>query len=108
MDETAGIPPQLQTPVAPPASPPPIPVPGPVQQRPRSGRGWMVFAIVLLVLLALSVLFNIGTFASMVLTGGRSPVMAPRTYGPKLEEVILEDDHTPNKIAVIELQGIIT
>jgi protease IV len=65
----------------------------------------MVFAIILLVLLAFSLLYNLGNFASgMVHPAGRFA----RTSGPRLDEVIAEDNSAANKVAVIELDGIIT
>jgi protease-4 len=65
----------------------------------------MVFAIVLLVLLALSVLLNIGSLFSRSLGSTRH---AGHTVGPKLEEVVTEDHDAVNKIAVIEVSGVIT
>jgi protease-4 len=66
----------------------------------------MVFAIILLVLLAISFLYNIGNFATNLLHGGGK--LSSRTVGPKLEEAITEDHDATDKIAVIEVQGIIT
>ena len=66
----------------------------------------MVLALVLLVLLAISVIYNVGNFAGNLLRG-RS-VKYTRTVGPRLEEVIYEDNDSANKIAVVEVNGIIS
>ena len=65
----------------------------------------MVFAIVLLVLLALSVLLNVGSLFTRSLGPTRH---AGHSVGPKLEEVVTEDHDAVNKIAIIEVSGIIT
>jgi len=95
----------------PPAYPPPPPVITPQGQprTPKRGRGWMVFAIILIVLLCLSVLLNFGLFAGSVarVSGARS-VGGSRAAGPRLDETILEDNHASAKIAVIDLKGIIS
>ncbi len=67
----------------------------------------MIFALVLLVLLGMSVLYNIGSFFGRFLHGAPTRYYT-RTAGPRLEEVVREDNDSPNKIAVIDLQGIIT
>jgi len=92
----------------PPAFTPP-PVISPPPAKPRRGRGWMIFAIILLVLLFISLFGNLTQFVSRMLTfnNGLRPSMA-RDIGPKLEECILEDNDARNKIAVIEVDGIIT
>lgn len=66
----------------------------------------MIFAILLLMLLGLSVLFNITQFA-----GSFIPDVGPRyvqTVGPRLEEILMEQTPGSSKIAVIEVQGIIS
>jgi len=92
----------------PPAFTPP-PVISPPPAKPRRGRGWMIFAIILLVLLFISLFGNLTQFVSRMLTfnNGLRPSMA-RDIGPKLEECILEDNDAHNKIAIIEVDGIIT
>ncbi len=85
--------------------PPPIIVPPPPTRPPRKGRGWMVFALVLLVLLFFSVLFNFGTLIERTLSIG---AVRSRTVGPRLEEITLEDNGASSKIAVVEVDGIIT
>lgn len=66
--------------------------------------GWMILAIVLLVLLGLSVLGNFTQFVSHFAPGRTKMV---RSVGPKLDEVYLEDNGAPNKIAVVDIRGII-
>src|SRR6266567_6293218 len=89
--------------------PPPVIIP-PSQPRPQKrGRGWMVFAIVLLVLLGLSMLINFSQFAGSVMRVGSSPTVASARYaGPRLEETVLEQNDASSKIAVVDVKGIIT
>jgi protease-4 len=65
----------------------------------------MILALVLLVLLAVSVLANFGQWASGFLTvkGVHS-----RMAGPRLDEAILEDNDASEKIAVLDIDGIIS
>jgi protease-4 len=63
----------------------------------------MVVAILLLVLLAFSMLLNIGLFS-----GASHGRRITRTVGPRLEEVLTEDNDSSTKVAVIEIRGIIT
>ena len=93
----------------PPAFTPPPVISPPPPAKPRRGRGWMIFAIILLVLLFISLFGNLTQFVSRMLTfnNGLRPSMA-RDIGPKLEECILEDNDAHNKIAIIEVDGIIT
>ena len=65
----------------------------------------MIFAIVLLVLLGLSVLVNLSQWATGIVS---VPGVHSRWAGPKLDEVMLEDNSAGNKIAVIDIDGIIT
>lgn len=66
----------------------------------------MIFAIILLVLLAFSLFGNFSSLVSNVVysKGGRHM----RTVGPRLEEVITEDNEATEKIAIVEVSGIIT
>lgn len=64
----------------------------------------MVLALVLLVLLVVSVFFN---FARAFIPG-RGAHYYTRVAGPRLEEVIKEDNNSNNKIAIVEVEGIIT
>lgn len=68
----------------------------------------MIIAIVLLVLLGVSLLFNFGQLFEKLVrleTGGS---MRGRSAGPRLEEFVVEDNDATSKIAVIPVQGIIT
>src|SRR5437762_13449485 len=109
MEENASPPPVQTPPPAAPSVPPPLPPPvimPPASTPPsRRGRGWMIFAIILLVLLAFSVL---GNFSSMMSNLVFSKGKHIRSVGPKLEEVIVEDNDASEKIVVIDVQGIIT
>jgi signal peptide peptidase SppA, 36K type len=65
----------------------------------------MIFALILLALLIISVLANFGQLVSTItrVGGGHS-----RIAGPRLDEAILEDNNASAKIAVIDVDGIIT
>lgn len=65
----------------------------------------MIFALVLLVLLGLSVLMNLGQlFESMIRIQG----VRQHVGGPKLDEVVLEDNGASAKIAVLPVEGLIS
>jgi len=70
----------------------------------------MIFAIILLVLLGLSLLVNFSQLAgSVVRVSGSRSVGNSRVSGPRLEETVLEDNSRPSaKIAVIDVNGVIT
>ena len=68
----------------------------------------MIFALILLVLLGISVLYNIGNFASLLFHGRSYRYAGSHTVGPRLEEATLEDHDASAKIAVIKVDGIIT
>jgi protease IV len=94
--------------VPPPPPPPPV-ITAPPLPKPRRSRGWMIFAIILIVLLLISLFGNFTQFVSRALsfnngfTGGTS-----RDIGPNLEECTLKDNDAANKIAVITVDGIIS
>lgn len=67
----------------------------------------MVLALVLLALLLLSMLYNIGNYASN-LVRGRGSRSYGHVSGPRLDEVVREDNDSANKIAIVEINGIIT
>ncbi len=100
--------PDAQPPVMPP--PPPVPLPllsatSPARPRGgRSGRGWMIFSLILLVLLAISFL---GNLKSMVLA--MLPISPGAAYvsGPQLHEVLVEDNRSSAKIAIVDIDGVI-
>jgi len=71
----------------------------------KGGRGWMVVALILLVLLIFSFLSNISHFARNFVSSGGKHI---HSSGPRLEEVIIEDNEAANKIAVVHIEGIIT
>jgi len=102
------IPPIGATPPPPPFNPPPVIISA-VPTRPRKSRGWMIVAIVLLILLAFSLFGNLSQWVSGLvpmkmtrMSGGSS------SSGPRLDETVLEDNDSANKIAVIDIDGIIT
>jgi protease IV len=100
METNPAPPPSFNQP--PPLTPPPIIVPPPP---PRKRRGWKIFAIVLLVLLVLCgfLLFNFVLGDLALVTGKHA-----RTGGPRLEEIVLEDNDSANKIAVVDVAGLIS
>src|SRR6266850_6737400 len=102
-------PPPVDAPPPPPTPPPPSPpviAPAASPRPPRKGRGWMVLALVLLVFLGISVLFNIGHFVEKVVHF--KGLQTHRTAGPRLEEFVVEDNDASHKIAVVPIEGIIT
>jgi protease-4 len=91
----------------PPLAPPPVITPPP--PAPRRSYGWMIAAIILLVLLGFSMLGNLTQFVTHAVTFNHgSKTMSAREVGPKLEECVLEDNASRHKIAVITVDGIIT
>jgi protease-4 len=66
----------------------------------------MIFAIILLLLLGVSVLFNISSLIGSALRG--TTRYSARVAGPRLEEALKEDNGASDKIAIIEVNGIIT
>jgi protease IV len=95
----------------PPAVPPPPPVaPPPVISAPppppRGGSGvvWKVLALVFVVLFVLSLFTNIVSFSHGVIPHGH--VTAERARG--LEEIVTAHTNSDNKIAVVEIDGIIS
>src|SRR6185436_5673945 len=88
-------------PPLPPLPPPPVMAPPPPPRPSRRGRGWMIFAFVLIVLLGISVLMNLGHMVESLFTikGVRT-----HTVGPRLDEVVLEDNDASSKIAVVPIE----
>jgi protease IV len=98
-----GVPPQL--------TPPPPVITPPPPARPRRNWGWMIAAIVLIVLLCFSLLGNFVQALSHAIGGGFNRGFSSSTareVGPRLDECILENNRAHNKIAVITVDGIIT
>ncbi|HTV61993.1 MAG TPA: signal peptide peptidase SppA [Verrucomicrobiae bacterium] len=100
---------------SPDAPPPPPPAPPIIAAtpppRPRKGRGWMVFAIILLVLLIFSIFGNFVQAISHALLGrnfNENFGGVTTEAGPRFDEVIVKDNDARNKIAIIPLEGIIT
>ncbi len=100
----------------PPGALPPLPTPPPVitpppPGKPRKSRGWMIFSLILLVVLLISLFGNLTQFVSRALSGSFNSGFkgsTARDVGPRLDEVVLEDNNSKNKIAVITVDGIIT
>ena len=92
-------------PGAPPAfnTPPPVITPPPPTRQPRRW-GWIIVSSILFLLLAFSLLMNIGSaFSGMGnVSGGH------HAGGPRLDEVTVEDHSGSDKIAVIPIEGIIS
>src|SRR5215467_7463178 len=91
---SAPVPPPPPPPLAP--APPVIVPPSPAPPQPRKGRGWMVVAFVLFILLGLSMVWH---FVGYITGPFRSRGHYTRTVGPKLEEVLVEDNDAYSKIA---------
>ena len=97
----------------PPTPPPPLASPPVITpaSKPRKSRGWMVVAIVLMGVLALSLFGNFAQFVAGAFSfrGGHAESFgSARDAGPKLEEFTLENNKSPNKIAVITVDGVIS
>jgi protease-4 len=106
--ETTPNPPEF---VPPPPPPPPVITPSPAP-KPRKSRGWMIAAIIFALLLAFSLFGNLTQFVVSALSfkhGLHTEAFGSvRDVGPKLDEWMLEDNGSANKIAVITIDGIIT
>lgn len=78
--------------------------------KPRRGRGWMITSIILFVLLAFCVLIIFAQAVSRALTfnNGFSSGISAREAGPNLDEYLLKDNDSANKIAVVTVDGIIS
>ncbi|HEU5069766.1 MAG TPA: signal peptide peptidase SppA [Verrucomicrobiae bacterium] len=100
----ASLPPANDVPPTPFPAPPVILPPSPPPP-PRKSRGWMMAAIALCVLLGISLLFNFGQMVSSV--AKLSPTRT-RVGGPRLEEIMVEDHDSRDKIAVVPIEGIIS
>ncbi|HLZ54554.1 MAG TPA: signal peptide peptidase SppA [Verrucomicrobiae bacterium] len=89
--------------------PPPPVIAAPPPPKPRRGRGWMIFAIILLVLLLVSLFGNFAQLVSQALTfkGGLGNGIS-REAGPNLDECLIKDNDAANKVAVITVDGIIS
>src|SRR6185369_6528879 len=88
------------------SAPPPLLQPRVPQTRARSGSGWKTFAIICLILLLGSLVFNPLHILTEMMSGDGMP--RGRVVGPRLQESYLEDNHSKNKIAVIPIDGVIS
>jgi protease IV len=100
MDENL---PPFASPPPPNPLPPPPPIIAPVATKPakKSGRGWKIFSILLLIALGFSLMSNLSNF------GHLSDRAVQRGQQP-MNEIILENNHSENKIAIVDVDGIIT
>src|SRR5471030_2840646 len=94
------------------SSPGAPPVIAPPPPKPRKSRGWMIFAIILIVLLGFSwlVIISQGVSRALNINSGFNRSFKndmTRQVGPRLDECILEDNDAASKIAVITVDGII-
>jgi protease IV len=103
--DTAPIPPGLVPPPPPPPPPPVITAPPPP---PRRGRGWMIFAIILLVGLLVSLLGNFALVSLALNFKGNLGSGISHEVGPSLDEVLIKDNDASSKIAVVTVDGIIS
>jgi protease IV len=87
-----------------PANPPPLIAPPPPPSPPRRGNAWLKIAIVLGILLVLSILSNLRHMVHVVTLKAKSG----RQAREHLEEVTFENNQSKNKIAVLDITGIIS
>lgn len=95
-------------PPPPPLTPPPVIAPPPPPKA-KPSWGWIILSLVLLALFGFAVLviFTQSVSRSLSFHHSFTPALATEA-GPKLDEILLEDNHSRNKIAVITVDGIIT
>lgn len=86
------------------AAPAPLRPPPLLPRKERKRNGWKVAAIIFAVLLLLSLLLQLVSFAGSLITelGGSASA-----GGARLEEVTVEYNHSANKIAVVPIEGVI-
>lgn len=105
MDENLpplGTPPQS---APPPQPPPPIIVTTPLAAKPaRTGFGWKLFSLLLLIALGLS-LFGNSCHISQI---NHRPGRAVQQGEQPLDEILMENNRSQNKIALVEVEGVIT
>ena len=87
-----------------PAGPPPRIGMPPSPPPPRRGKGWLLVAIVLAVLLVISLFGNLRQVVRGIATGTKTG----RQTHTHLEEAIYENNHSKNKIALLDVNGIIS
>lgn len=95
--------------IPPPLLPPPPIIAPPPAPKPRRSWGWIITSIVLALLLVVCVfvIFAELTFHSINFNHNFKTTTA-RMVGPKLDEWLIEDNDSRNKIAVITVDGIIS
>src|ERR1041384_2740812 len=87
-----------------PTGPPPLITPPPPPRRPRAGAAWMKLAIILGILLVFSGLSNLRHLVHGVSVRAKSG----RQVREHLEEVTFENNQSKNKIAVLDIAGMIS
>lgn len=92
----------------PPPLPPPPVIQPPPPPKPRKSNAWKIILLVVVVvvvvgggLAALGLVSSLGSFANI-----QTPYH--QAAGPRLDEVLVEDNDASVKIAVVELEGVIT
>src|ERR1019366_1146074 len=106
--ETSSNPPGF---IPPPLTPPPV-IAAPPSPKPRKSHGWMIATVILSVLLVGCVFIILTQLVTSALSFKRGfhteAFGSARDVGPKLDECMLENNKSQNKIAVITVDGIIT
>ena len=105
MDDSTNPAPATPPPVSPTPAFAPPPVITPPVPKPKAGGGWKVFAIILLLFFLVSFMYNISSFFSAILGGADGASL--HGSGPRLTEVVREDNDAEAKIALIDVSGII-
>lgn len=76
--------------------------------RRRGGRGCLVACLVVGLIVIVGAVLVLSMASSLVHLDGLGPSVGRVAVGPRLEEILLEDNDASAKVAVIELEGIIT
>jgi len=113
MDDNFTQPPQNPAPTQPPplrptsqpAYTPPVYVPPP--PRAKSGTGWKVVAILACALFLCSLVVNPLHVLFGMMEGAGGGLPTHNAVGPKLQEALLKDNDSKNKIAVVPIEGVI-
>src|SRR5258706_15596925 len=106
----------MENSIPPPGTPPPLVTPPPVitpppPAKPRRSWGWMIVSVVLIVLPGFSLIGNVVQSFTHSLGGGFNrgfKTSTMREAGPRLDEVLLEDNGSRNKIAATPGGGTLT
>jgi protease-4 len=92
----------------PPLPPPPIIAPSP-SPKPRRSWGWIITSVILALMLVLCVCVIFAEFSLRSLNFNHAlRTSSSRDAGPKLDELVVEDNNARDKIAVITVDGIIS